>query len=209
MLTKKDKFNKIYNNLTRFEEDRIYQRNLLNATLFPYLNNMSQAKIYNSILNFSLKEVGFNKKKALVFFFALELLTNQKCIATISSKNVLTWKLRKGALVGCKVTLRRLNLASFIDNMAIALPRMENLKEISTIFKLHSKNNFYKNDERGNTIKKLSFPLIELVMFHTIELGLGVNTEVRKVDIQFNFSSYNALEQIFLLTSCQIPLKTI
>lgn len=209
MITKKDKFSKIYNNLTRFEEDRIYQRNLLNVTLFPYINNMSQAKIYNSILNFSLKEVGFNKKKALVFFFALELLTNQKCIATISSKNVLAWKLRKGALVGCKVTLRRLNLASFIDSMAIALPRMENFKEITTISKLDSKNNFYKNDERGSTIQKIAFPLMELVMFHTIELGLGVNTEVRKVDIQFSFSSYNALEQIFLLTSCQIPLKTI
>jgi ribosomal protein L5 len=209
MITKKDKFSKIYNNLTRFEEDRIYQRNLLNITLFPYINNMAQAKIYNSILNFSLKEVNFNKKKALVFFFALELLTNQKCIATISSKNVLAWKLRKGALVGCKVTLRRLNLAGFLDNMALALPRMENFKEIATLSKLHSKHNFYKNDEFSGRIQKIAFPLIELVMFHTIELGLGVNTEVRKADIQFSFSSYNPLEQIFLLTSCQIPLKTI
>ena len=80
---------KIYSNLVRFEEDRIYQRDLLSSTMFPYMHLFTQAKIYNGVLNFSLKEVDFNKKKALVFFLALELLSNQKCVATLSSKNVL------------------------------------------------------------------------------------------------------------------------
>ncbi len=89
MKLKKDKTIKIYNSLVRFDEDRIYQRDLLSSTVFPYLHLYIQAKIYNGILNFSLKEVSFNKKRALVFFLALELITNQKCVATLSSKNVL------------------------------------------------------------------------------------------------------------------------
>ena len=35
------------------------------------------------------KNIDFNKKRALPFFFALELLTKQKCVATLSSKNIL------------------------------------------------------------------------------------------------------------------------
>ena len=40
--------------------------------------------------NFSLKEVEFNKKKALPFFLVLELLTKQKCVATLSTRNLIT-----------------------------------------------------------------------------------------------------------------------
>ena len=41
-------------------------------------------------------------------------------------------------------------------------------------------------------------------MFYPIELGLGINTEVRKGDLQFSFNSYDSLEQIFLLTSSKV-----
>jgi hypothetical protein len=53
------------------------------------MHALHQVKCFKAVLNFSLKDVGFNKKKALIFFLAVELLTNQKCIATLSSKNVL------------------------------------------------------------------------------------------------------------------------
>ncbi len=194
---------KIYTNLVRFEEDHIYQKDLLSSTIFPYMHLFTQAKMNNAVLNFSLKEVDFNKKKALVFFLALELLTNQKCVATLSSKNVLVWKLRKGALVGCKVTLRKKNLALFLDNLAIALPRMENFQAFNNI-SLKQKTQIKKGLK---PLDKLTFPLTELVMFHTIELGLGINTEVRKADLQFSFSTYNDQEQIFLLTNSQIPVE--
>ena len=71
------------------EEDSEYQKKLLSSTIFPYMNVLNQVKCFKAVLNFSLKEVSFNKKKALTFFLAIELLTNQKCIATLSSKNVL------------------------------------------------------------------------------------------------------------------------
>ena len=189
-----------YININKFQEDQEYQRDLLNITMFPSINVMNKLKFFKGTLNFSLKEVGFNKKKALVFFLAIELLTNQKCIATLSSKNVLTWKLRKGALVGCKVTLRKKNLLEFFDTISIAVPRMENFKMLSL-----AKSKRLKGS--NNDANTFSFALNELVMFHPIELGLGINTEVRKADFQLSFSTYNRSEQIFLLTNSKIPLN--
>jgi ribosomal protein L5 len=89
MFEKEQNLNK-YITINNFQEDQEYQRDLLGITIFPSTNIMNKPKFFKGTLNFSLKEVGFNKKKALVFFLAIELLTNQKCIATLSSKNVLT-----------------------------------------------------------------------------------------------------------------------
>lgn len=182
------------------EEDSEYQKKLLSATMFPYMHALHQVKCFKAVLNFSLKDVGFNKKKALIFFLAVELLTNQKCIATLSSKNVLAWKLRKGALVGCKVTLRNKNLYNFLDTIALAFPRMENFKGIIVSKSKRTRMVNWK-------VNTLSFPLQELVMFYPIELSLGINTEVRKADFQLSFSTYNLQEQIFLLTASKIPVN--
>lgn len=99
--------------------------------------------------------------------------------------------------------MRKKNLALFLDNLAIALPRMENFQPFVNI----SLKQKAQTKKGLKYLDKLSFPLTELVMFHTIELGLGINTEVRKADLQFSFSSYNDQEQIFLLTNSQVPVE--
>ena len=77
-------------NLLRFKENNKYTKPLHSITIFPYENIHATGDLTKIILNLSLKEVDFNKKKALPFFLAMELLTNQKCIATLSSKNILS-----------------------------------------------------------------------------------------------------------------------
>lgn len=185
-----------YYNLLRFKENNRYTQNLHGVTIFPYTNLHENATFTKIIINFSLKGVEFNKKKALPFFLAVELLTNQKCVATLSSKNILAWKLRKGALVGCKVSLRKDNLYEFLDNLYLALPRMEKFKGVS-IESLTQKNN-----------NSLSLLLAELILFYPIELGLGINTDVKRVELNFLFKNFSLEEKIFLLTSNKIPLKS-
>ncbi len=73
----------------RFKENKSYNEKLNAITLFPYVNIHKQAKYYRTVLNFSFRDLDFNKKRVLPFFLAMELLTNQKCIATLSSKNIL------------------------------------------------------------------------------------------------------------------------
>jgi ribosomal protein L5 len=78
-----------FKNILRIKENKIYNTTLYALTIFPYANIMLQTVVKKIILNFGFKEINFNKKKAVPFFFAAELLTNQKCVATLSSKNVL------------------------------------------------------------------------------------------------------------------------
>jgi ribosomal protein L5 len=92
--------------LQRFAEYTKYSQVIQLVTIFPYQNIMGKGVVFHAILNFSFKEIQFNKKRVLPFFLALELLSNQKCVATVSSKDIFNWKLRRGMLTGCKVTLR-------------------------------------------------------------------------------------------------------
>jgi hypothetical protein len=76
-------------NFLRFKENRTYNEQLNALSLFPYINIHKQGYFYRTVLNFSFKDLDFNKKRVLPFFLAMELLTNQKCVATLSSKNIL------------------------------------------------------------------------------------------------------------------------
>ncbi len=183
-----------YPAIARFKEKAIYDQQLHALTMFPYNNTSRTTNFFKLILNFSLKDVAFSKKKALPFFIAMELLTNQKCVATISSKNVILWKLRKDSLVGCKVTLRKHNLYEFLDNLYITIPRMEKFKSINrSVLDKRITNSFTLN-------------ISELVLFYPIELGLGINSEVKRLDINFIFKGMSVEEKIFLLTSNKIPI---
>ena len=75
--------------IDRFGEDLNYNQKLYAITLFPYSTELSLGCFQRLVLNFSFREINFNKKQALPFFLALELLTKQKCIVTLSSKNIL------------------------------------------------------------------------------------------------------------------------
>ena len=184
-----------YPNLIRFKEKNNYEQELHSLSIFPYNNTNIKNNFLKFILNFSLKDVSFNKKKALPFFLAMELLTNQKCVATLSSKNIMVWKLRKGALVGCKTTLRNKNLYEFLDSLSLALPRMEKFQGV----------NYTKL--KNQQINSFSLTLSELILFYPIEMGLGINTEVKKIEINFIFNTLSLEEKIFLLTTNKIPVK--
>src|SRR5271155_2932571 len=98
-------------------------------------------------------------------------------------------------LVGCKVTLRRKNLDDFFDSLALAIPRMEKYGTIS--------NKMLKKNDSSI----FSISLLEMVFFFQLELGLGINSDVKKMDIHFLFNVLNLEEKIFLLRSKRIPIE--
>lgn len=181
--------------MTRLKEHYLASQNLQNVTLFAYNNIYLKSKVFRSVVNFSFKEIDFNKKRALPFFLAVELLTNQKCVATLSTKNILIWKLRKGALVGCKVTLRKKNLFDFFDSLILALPRMEKFNPLTLVKEKKKKTN------------SVPLTVTELVLFFPIELGLGINSEVKKVEANFLFNKNSTEEQAFIFTSNKVPVN--
>jgi ribosomal protein L5 len=187
---------KNYPNIDRFGEDLRYNQNLYAVTLFPNGTFLAKSSISRVILNFSFRDIDFNKKRVLPFFFAMELLTGQKCVVTSSSKNILFWKIRKGVMVGCKVTLRRKNLNNFFETLSLGLPRMEKFKGISILT--------LRKSEKA----MLSLKLTEIVFFFQMELGLGINTDVKSLEIQFLFNILTLEEKIFLIMSKRLPIES-
>lgn len=185
-----------YSYISRNVENQLYNTKLHAITKFPLKNIYQHADLCKIILNFSFKPIDFNKKRALPFFLAMELLTNQKCVATLSKKNVLSWKLRKGSLVGCKITLRQKNLYEFLDSLTLALPRMEKFQGLNI-------TNIIKNKPSNSIITKLG----EILLFYPIELGLGINSEVKHLEINFIFNTTSFEEKKFILSSFKIPTK--
>lgn len=177
----------------RFAEETFYNNNLHAISLFPYTNLHERGSLRRLVLNFSFRDIDFSKKKALPFFIAIELLTKQKCIATLSSRNLSTWKLRKGMLVGCKVTLRKQNLDDFFDSLLLALPRMEKFKVLN--------KNFLNKEKTAS----MAISLSEIVFFYPMELGLGINSDVKKIEIHLLFNTVTIEEKIFILRSKKIP----
>jgi len=81
--------NNMYFFLLRFLEHKNYNQNLQHLSIFPQVNLRLNSQIQKIVLNFSFRNVNFNKKKVLAFFFSLEILANQKPVGTVASRNLL------------------------------------------------------------------------------------------------------------------------
>ncbi len=179
-------------NLLRISEDFNTNYFIDNNTKFNNIHHFVLKNCNTISLNFGFKEIRFEKKQMVIYFLLLELLTNQKCILTASSKNLILLKIKKGSITGCKVTLRNENLNTFIDTLLIALPRSEVFKGFSfkkTTFKNHSFSTKIKN----------------LFIFYTLESELM--NYVKTIDLTFKFNSINDKEKCFYFTYNKLPLK--
>lgn len=179
-------------NFLRISEDLNGNYLIDNNTKFNNIHTFVLKNCNKISLNFGFKEIKFEKKQMVIYFILLELLTNQKCVLTSSSKNLILLKIKKGSITGCKVTLRNENLFSFIDTLILALPRSETFKGFSF------KKNTFKNRSFSTKIKNL-------FIFYTLESELV--DYVKSIDLTFNFNSINDKEKCFYFTYNKLPLK--
>ena len=177
--------------LSRIFEDYIYNHKLNFHTKFTSLTTFSEKKITKITLNFGFKKIKFNKKRMGFFFFILEAITNQKCVITISKKDMLSLRIKKGAVTGCKITITGENLYEFLDNLLIMLPR-------SDIFKGFSLNN---NSQHNHTF---STKIYELYNFQPIALMTPIY--ITNLDINFKFNTNSNIEKQFLFNHNKLPL---
>ena len=124
---------------------------------FGYKNVMQVPKLKKIVIS---KGVGAAVSDKKLIDYAVEEITNisgQKAVATISKKDVATFKLRKGMPIGVKVTLRGEKMYEFLDRLVTsALPRVRDFNGIkATGF-----------DGRGNynlgVVEQIIFPEINI-----------------------------------------------
>ena len=69
-------------------EHKKYNLSLHQRTIFPFVNSRTRGHLSHVVLSFRFRTIQFNKKRSLAFFMARELLTNRKCVASLSGRNV-------------------------------------------------------------------------------------------------------------------------
>jgi large subunit ribosomal protein L5 len=120
------------------------------------------------------------------------MISGQKALATISKKDVATFKLRKGMPIGAKVTLRGDKMYEFFDRLVTAaLPRVRDFQGVKA-------DGF---DGRGN----YNLGIQEQIIFPEIDID-KVN-KISGMDITFVTSANTDKEAKSLLNELGMPFK--
>jgi large subunit ribosomal protein L5 len=123
---------------------------------FEYKSVMQAPKLDKIVINMGVGDAMANSKALDAAVEDLTQICGQKPIITKARKSIAAFKLREGAAIGCKVTLRGERMYQFFDKLvSIALPRVRDFRGLS-------KDSF---DGRGNYTlgvkEQLIFPEID------------------------------------------------
>ena len=160
--------------------------------IFSYKSIMQVPKLQKIVLSRGVGGAVADKKLIEHAVYELTLITGQKAVATISKKDVASFKLRKGMPIGAKVTLRGERMYEFLDRLVTtALPRVRDFQGVKT-------TGF---DGRGN----YTLGVTEQIIFPEIDID-KVN-RINGMDITFVTSARTDQEAKSLLTELGIPFK--
>ncbi len=159
---------------------------------FGYKNVMQVPKLQKIVVSRGVGAAVADKKLIEYAVDELTKITGQKAIATISKKDVASFKLRKGMPIGAMVTLRGERMYEFLDRLiTTALPRVRDFNGIkATGF-----------DGRGN----YSLGITEQIIFPEIDID-----KVKKIEgmnITFVTSAKTDKEAKSLLSELGLPFK--
>jgi len=111
-----------------------YQDEIIPAMMkeFSYKNPLQVPRLEKIMVNVGLGEALLNIKALDSVAAEVTAITGQKPVITKAKKDIANFKLRKGAPIGCMVTLRRERMYEFLDRLIhVALPRVRDFKGVS------------------------------------------------------------------------------
>ena len=159
---------------------------------FDYKSTMQVPKLEKIVINIGLGDTKENPKELENAVNDLATITGQKPIITKAKKSIAAFKLREGANVGCKVTLRSDKMYDFAYKLFnVALPRVRDFRGVS-------KNSF---DGRGN----YSLGIKEQLIFPEIEYDKI--DKLRGMDIIFVTTAESDEEAKELLSLLGMPFQ--
>ena len=171
-----------------------YKSNVVSRLVkeFSYDNVMQVPKLEKIVIS---KGVGAAVNDKKLIDHALNEVTEisgQKAIATMSKKDVASFKLRKGMPVGVKVTLRGERMYEFLDRfVTTALPRVRDFNGV--------KNTGF--DGRGN----YNLGVTEQIIFP--EINIDKINKISGMDITFVTTADSDEEAMQLLSELGLPFK--
>ena len=159
---------------------------------FGYKNVMQVPKLQKIVVSKGVGAAVADKKLIDHAIEELTTITGQRAIATMSKKDVASFKLRKGMPIGAKVTLRGERMYEFLDRLITsALPRVRDFSGIKA-------SGF---DGRGN----YNLGVTEQIIFP--EINIDKVNKIAGMDITFVTSAQTDKEAKSLLTELGLPFK--
>lgn len=159
---------------------------------FGYKNVMQVPKLQKIVISRGVGAAVADKKLIDHALDEITKISGQKAIATISKKDVASFKLRKGMPIGAKVTLRGERMYEFLDRLVTsALPRVRDFNGIKA-------DGF---DGRGN----YNLGVTEQIIFP--EINIDKVNKISGMDITFVTSAETDKEAKSLLTNLGLPFK--
>ena len=163
--------------------DSVYKMNISNSLQLP--------KVRQATLNICSKSIVEDPKSILYFMIALKLVTRQIPIVCKAKKSVALFKIRKGILLGSKVTLRNNSLYDFLNLFILLI--LPNIKEFKSY---------------GFTKGCLSIGLSDLLIFPQLAKYYDKFPKNITCILNLNVSTKNERFSKYIFTSFQLPVKT-
>ena len=155
---------------------------------FQYSSSMQVPVLKKIVINQGLGMAVADKK---IIEVAINAITGQKAVATISRKDIANFKLRKKMPIGVMVTLRRERMYEFLEKLVrVALPRIRDFKGIESKF-----------DGKGN----YTLGIQEQIIFP--EINIDSITRILGMNITFVTSAQTDEEGYALLKEFGLPFK--
>jgi large subunit ribosomal protein L5 len=159
---------------------------------FGYKNVMQVPKLKKIVISKGVGAAVSDKKLIDHAIDELTMISGQKAVATLSKKDVASFKLRKGMPIGVRVTLRGEQMYEFLDRLVTsALPRVRDFNGIKA-------GGF---DGRGN----YNLGVVEQIIFP--EINIDKINKISGMDITFVTSADTDKEAKSLLTEMGLPFQ--
>ena len=171
-----------------------YQNDVVKSLVekFNYSSSMQAPKVEKIVLNIGVGDAVSNSKLLDEAVNELTLITGQKPVITRAKKSIAGFKLREGAPIGGKVTLRGERMYEVLDKLVnISLPRVRDFRGVS--------NNSF--DGRGN----YTLGIKEQLIFP--EINFDKVNKLRGMDIVFVTTAKSDDEGRELLAQLGMPFK--
>ncbi len=170
-----------------------YNERIVSALMkeFNYSSIMQVPRLEKIVLNQGLGIAVADKKIIETAINEMTTIAGQKAVATLSTKDVSNFKLRKKMPIGVRVTLRGERMYEFLERLVrVALPRIRDLKGINN-----------KLDGRGN----YTLGITEQIIFP--EINIDSISKLLGMNITFVTTANTDEEGYALLREFGLPFK--
>ena len=157
---------------------KVYKEQIVSKLIkeFGYKTIMQVPRLTKITINMGVGDATQDKKLVDDAQLQLSTITGQKAVITNSKKDISNFRLRKGAAIGAKVTLRGVKMYEFLERLIrISLPRIRDFNGIST--KLDGKGNYTLGIEEQIIFPEIDIEKIAKIMGMEITFVTTANTD--------------------------------